>query len=52
MLSLVNKGHHALVLWNELPDEATIKRLQGNLTEKLTETGKIQMENIQRLKLG
>jgi len=52
MLSLVNKGHHALVLWNELPDEATIKRLQGNLTEKLTETGKIQMENIQRLKLA
>jgi len=52
MLSFVHKGQHALVLWNELSEEATIKKLQESLTQKLTQQGRIQMENIQRLKFA
>jgi len=52
MLSFIEEGHHVLVLWCELSDESTMKKLQESLTSKVTDKGRVQLENIQRLELA
>lgn len=52
MLSLVNKGNRVLVLWSELTDENNMKKWQEDLMKKVTDEGRVQMENIERLELG
>lgn len=52
MISFVEQGKQVLVLWSELADEASMKKWQKDLADKVTSTGKVQMENIERLGLA
>lgn len=52
MLSLIKEKQSVLVLWSVLPSEAKMKEMQESLRKVVTNEGKIQLENIQRLELA